>query len=435
MRVGGLVEALPKAARLYFGLTIGGPTVLAVTILLTNGLPNSGEADMWWTFAAFTAAATVARTITTSSTRHHGYCITTAFVLPLVLLLDYSLLIVAMVIIFIPEWVMRRRPALVQPFNIASFIIATTAAHTASLALDPARGGAWLTLVAAISAILTFTIINHITMALALHLAKEPKLASTGLMAIDGLLIDTGLAACGAGMALIWTVNPWFVLIAAYPLILVYRSLELPQLRHAAVTDPKTGLYNSRYFTQLAEEEIRRAVRYSRPLSIVMADLDLLREINNTYGHLVGDKVICEVAEIIEHQVRRCDLAARFGGDEFALLLPETDLAEAVAAAERIRQHIANHSFAVSPSPLPTRVTMSFGVAACPDHGCSAVELLHSADLAVSRSKRLGGNYVQSASELVTVDQEGIISIATIKPAVDLAPSAIHAQGHKAART
>jgi diguanylate cyclase (GGDEF)-like protein len=242
-----------------------------------------------------------------------------------------------------------------------------------------------------------FTTINNGLLTIALQLTKGFNNNRAQLFQIDNLLINSGLAALGAAMAMVWKLNPWYLLVAAYPLALIYRSLELPNLRDAAIRDPKTGLFNSRYFSQMFEEEVRRAVRYGRPLSVLMADLDLLRDINNSYGHLAGDEVIKEVARIINEQIRTCDIAARFCGEEFAILLPETDLVEAVAAAERFRQQIEKQVFVAKNTGQQFHATMSFGVATCPNHGCYTEVLLNQADLAAQWAKTHGRNCVHAA--------------------------------------
>ena len=102
----------------------------------------------------------------------------------------------------------------------------------------------------------------------------------------------------------------------------MHRSLAVPALQAEARVDPKTGLFNARHFAAALAEEIGRARRFERPMSLIMADLDLLRDINNTYGHLAGDAVLKGIAEVFRAQLRHYDVPARFGGEEFSILLP-----------------------------------------------------------------------------------------------------------------
>src|SRR5881296_4436262 len=141
--------------------------------------------------------------------------------------------------------------------------------------------------------------------------------------------------------------NPWLIPFAVAPLILVHRSLSVPQLQAEARVDPKTGLFNARHFAAALAEELGRAQRFERPMSLIMADLDLLRDINNTYGHLAGDAVLKGIAEVFRTHLRHYDIPARFGGEEFSILLPETPPEQALEIAERIRRAVADSRFEV----------------------------------------------------------------------------------------
>ena len=139
-------------------------------------------------------------------------------------------------------------------------------------------------------------------------------------------------------------------------------------------------------------------MRFERPLSLIMADLDLLRDINNTYGHLAGDAVLKGIAEVFRAQLRHYDVPARFGGEEFSILLPETPPEQALEIAERIRRAVAERPFDVETSSEPIRATVSVGVAGFPKDATDTNELIHQADLAVYRAKLQGRNRVLGAS-------------------------------------
>src|SRR6201999_3613699 len=123
------------------------------------------------------------------------------------------------------------------------------------------------------------------------------------------------------------------------------------------------------------QEELGRAQRFQRPMSLIMADLDLLRDINNPYGHLAGDAVLRGIAEVFRQQLRHYDVPSRFGGEEFAILLPETPPDQALEIAERIRRAVAAREFEVETSSEPIRATISIGVAGFPRDGSDANEL------------------------------------------------------------
>ena len=163
-------------------------------------------------------------------------------------------------------------------------------------------------------------------------------------------------------------------------------------VQRQAITDELTELANRRYFMETLESELRRAERFSEPLALVFADLDDFKRVNDRFGHNVGDDVLRAFADVVRKRVRTIDLAARLGGEEFAVLLLETDLAGAEQLAENLRTAVAALEVRV-PGGQSVRVTASFGVAACPETH-SADELMNSADRALYRAKREGKNRV-----------------------------------------
>jgi diguanylate cyclase (GGDEF)-like protein len=145
---------------------------------------------------------------------------------------------------------------------------------------------------------------------------------------------------------------------------LVAKEDELQQanedLRLLAISDPLTGLNNRRHFFELAEAEIGRALRYSRPLALMMFDIDFFKHVNDTYGHTAGDAVLKMVADAASMTMRSTDISARYGGEEFVVLLPETEVGVAASAAERLRERIETATVQVGEQPI--KVTASFGV-------------------------------------------------------------------------
>src|SRR6186713_1023673 len=152
-------------------------------------------------------------------------------------------------------------------------------------------------------------------------------------------------------------------------------------------TDPLTGLINRRAFEELLELELERALRGDRPMSVVVGDIDCFRAVNEQHGHAAGDAALQSVARNALKWKRRIDVAARIAGEEFALLLPETDERGAFIVAERLRR-AAHRSF----TETTAGVRFSFGVATSPAHGADPVELLRAADHAVAAAKDLGGD-------------------------------------------
>lgn len=164
-----------------------------------------------------------------------------------------------------------------------------------------------------------------------------------------------------------------------------------------AVTDPLTGLYNRRQFDAALEAEIGRSRRFGSEVGLVMMDLDGFKPINDRYGHQEGDRVLTEVANLLRGFTRDVDRLARFGGDEIAIILPQTDLAGAALLAERVRAGIEALAIHPAGAGAPLTVTGSFGAAAIPETAGDQHGLVGSADAALYRAKRAGGNRVARA--------------------------------------
>ena len=163
------------------------------------------------------------------------------------------------------------------------------------------------------------------------------------------------------------------------------------QLRHLAETDPLTNTYNRRALMEKLEQEMDRAARYATMLTCMMNDNDNFKQINDTYGHLVGDKILKQLAALLKREQRSVDLVARYGGEEFVLLLPETTLTESRNFAERILKRVASHDFGEAGRPV--RVTISIGLASYPNEKVGDGEsLLNLADNHLYRAKNEGRN-------------------------------------------
>jgi diguanylate cyclase (GGDEF)-like protein len=290
----------------------------------------------------------------------------------------------------------------IQPFNIAKHIIAGSAAQWvyAGSKLYPMPFFTTSLIVPIMATMITYLLIDQLLLGQVLVLARNISWSESGVLAFENLLPEIVMFCMGASVAMLWAEDAWMILPSLAPLVLMYRALMIPKLKEEAQIDSKTGLYNARYFTTLFTNEIERAKRFDRPLAFIMADLDLLRNINNTYGHLAGDAVLAGIGRIIHETIRKYDIAGRFGGEEFAIVVPEAEALEAYVLAERIRQAVEAAAFEVATSPTPIRVTMSLGVAYFPQDANTQTDLVHEADVAVYQAKLLGRNRVTSASSV-----------------------------------
>lgn len=200
---------------------------------------------------------------------------------------------------------------------------------------------------------------------------------SSGLLAVAALYLLDLLVEDKPG---------WFWLLLALLALLggLFIGLLVSALQRVALTDNLTGLPNRRYFYAQLERELFRHRRSSSPLSVVMVDLDNFKKVNDVYGHLEGDRVLKRLATFLRRHRRAQDTLARWGGEEFALILPEAGLSEALALAERLRQLLQTRSF----GPVAWNVTASIGVATTTERNASADELVRRADDALYRAKR-----------------------------------------------
>jgi len=166
-------------------------------------------------------------------------------------------------------------------------------------------------------------------------------------------------------------------------------AINKAQLWDMAVTDSLTGLYVRRYFMVKLQEELHRAERYNNILSVVMADLDQFKNINDTYGHDVGDRVLEAIGKFLQQNIRDVDMIARYGGEEFVLMIPEATKDAAQNLSERLRKNLSEMKF----KDLPP-ITISLGIATYPYDGTDAEDLIKKADAAMYAAKRAGRNQV-----------------------------------------
>ncbi|HET9199453.1 MAG TPA: GGDEF domain-containing protein [Dehalococcoidia bacterium] len=166
------------------------------------------------------------------------------------------------------------------------------------------------------------------------------------------------------------------------------------RLQELAVTDPLTGVYNRRQFYENLSTEYRRSRRYHRPLALLLIDVDHFKAVNDRHGHTVGDEVLKTLAQAMKRELRSIDVLARFGGEEFIVLLPETTTEAAVTVAEKLRRRAASTVFGVSGAGL----TVSVGVAGLEDAMSSEDDLVQAADQALYRAKERGRNRLAVAS-------------------------------------
>jgi diguanylate cyclase (GGDEF)-like protein len=300
-----------------------------------------------------------------------------------------------LVVVFsnLAEWIFTRPPWFIAAFNTASYIMVMHFTMVTYSFVNPSGGlQDWRTVAAIVASMIVFSLLNHGLVGIVIWLARGENFAQSGIFDIMPLVIDLTMLVMGASLNIIWNYNPYAILLFLIPLYLIYSTLRVPALERQTEIDQKTGIYNHNYFMQQFQNELSRAARFDRPLCVIMADLDLLRNINNTYGHLAGDEVLKGVAKIIQKSVRDYDIVARFGGEEFVILMPETVLDTSYRRAEEVRMAIEKASFAIATSVTPIQVTISMGIAMRENPDQTKEEIIHNADTALYHSKLTGRN-------------------------------------------
>jgi diguanylate cyclase (GGDEF)-like protein len=327
--------------------------------------------------------------------------------LPIVFLLPgvYALIVPA-IRLTLTQLRVRRAPVYKRVYTVAAIGIAYGCARLVYLGVLPdhvdPRAYLWshtsMWLVAAGAGAVAQWIINQGLIAAAFKL-ENPVASIKGELFAREMLHNDATELCAALLVAVGMTISDLTLIIALPLAsLLQRSFRHAQLLNEARADAKTGLLNAATWEREAGAEIARAVRTSTPLAVALLDLDRFKQINDTYGHLLGDEVLRGIADTMTGVLREYDLAGRFGGEEFVMLLPQTRATDAFRIAERVRAHIARLPI-TAPTGERVRVTASIGVAAL-DAGSSRelTELLAAADAALYRAKASGRDQVQMIS-------------------------------------
>ena len=180
----------------------------------------------------------------------------------------------------------------------------------------------------------------------------------------------------------------------------IYENVsELETLEEMSFTDNLTSLSNQRYFYKRLTEEINRAERYGRNLALIFFDIDELKHINDTYGHQAGDNMIRQVGDHLKKFIRTIDVVARYGGDEFCIIMPETDKDTCMKFVQRLHDKIVKTEYQLDKNGKSAKCTISLGIAIYPDHATDSKNLIYAADMALLKAKETGRNQAILASE------------------------------------
>ena len=375
-------RGLPSEARTYLlALSLAAVAATVVATLRPEHIP-------WRDALILLVAAPAVQLLAEHGPGNQVFHSGLVFTVAAALLLPPELAVAVCIVQHLPEWLRQRYPWYIQSFNIVNYVLSVLAASTVWRALGAeasnTRPGA---IAAAICSAGVFVVVNHALLARMLKYARGRRLAETRLFSLDGLAGSAALAAIGVGFAFTLDRDPLLAVVIALPLFVVQRALTVPLLREEATRDHKTGLLNARGLERAAEHELQRALRFSRPLSLIVCDVDGLRSINNNHGHLAGDAALTAVADTLCEELRDYDLCGRFGGDEFVVVLPETGLEDALEVAQRVESAVAART--ISAGRAEFGVGLSIGVATTtPAQEFGLETLLAEADAAMYEAKR-----------------------------------------------
>jgi diguanylate cyclase (GGDEF)-like protein len=297
-------------------------------------------------------------------------------------------------------------------FTTAVHVLAIGTAHAVYVSARGMTGGGSLGLVASMAAAaVTFCATDALLCALAISLIVPGSNRRDTLGGADDLCVDLTAATLGCLLAAVTVASPLFVFVAIPITLTAQRALLLGQLESEAQTDPKTSVARVDWWRRRAEAMLQQARTQREPMTVLLIDIDHFKQVNDRHGHLVGDEALRATATILRGAIRSEDVIGRFGGEEFVIALPGTDLKDATLTADRLRSAVAGSPLgAMCAGAVPDldpdtlRLTVSIGVAVYPADGVSVDELLLRADRAMYAAKAAGRDKVRLAAECVATD-------------------------------
>jgi diguanylate cyclase (GGDEF)-like protein len=338
----------------------------------------------------------------------------TVWVLPVAILLPpFYAMVTPVPLLILTQWRVHRGAVYRRVFTASAIGLIYGAASLAFRAYPASfAGGALgtgvhaLTWTAAVASCEIMGEIGHnVLLATAIRLSEPTARMRDLLLNREALQADLAEIDLGILITVVVAVAPALAVFAVPTVLLARRFMMHAQLLATSRIDTKTGLLNAATWESETAAEISRATRTRSPLSVALIDIDHFKAVNDTYGHLAGDKVLRALSDAFREQLRDYDLAGRFGGEEFVVLLPQTDEADAFRIAERLRAHVAGMSVPADDAARPgtlISLTISVGVAALGAAGSEVTDLLAAADTALYYAKQTGRNKTHVAHALLT---------------------------------
>ncbi|MFF0269005.1 diguanylate cyclase [Kribbella sp. NPDC004536] len=404
--------ALWKQPRIVLGYVLGVEFLTAIVVVSTFGLVSVTASD-WIRFGVLLAGSAIhleaARDI--ERLRKVGaegipyVNLKGMWTFAGVLLLPPPMAVALIFCTYLHSWLrVRRVPPFRSVFTATTLVLAGAAAAVVLAAIRPGVYPGYpsgpLGLIAVVAAGLAYWFVNYALIVGAIMLSNPDAPGRNAVGRLSDQLIVAGSLGLGVATAALLLSQPWAVAVLLLTILGLHRALLVDQFQTESRTDPKTGLANARFWHEIARREFAGAERTNSPLGVLYLDLDHFKTVNDTYGHLAGDEALKAVADQLRHEVRDDDLVGRLGGEEFAILLPQTSADDTALAAERIRLRVAALAITITTPGGPVvcdSLTCSIGAATYPHSGSTLDELQIAADLAMYQAKDTGRNRVISA--------------------------------------
>ncbi len=294
-------------------------------------------------------------------------------------------------------------------FSTAVHVLAIGAAHAVYQSARDLTGGDLGLVVSMAAGALAYIATDTLLCGLAISLIVPGSSRRDTVGDRDDLCVDATAGTLGCLLAAATLITPWFAFVAIPITLTAQRALLLGQLETEAQTDPKTSLGRVDWWRRRTEEMLRTSRTQNEPMAVLLIDIDHFKLVNDRHGHLVGDEALRAVATILRSAIRTKDVIGRFGGEEFVIALPDTDLADATVTADRLRAAVAASPLAAMCAgvlddpdldPDTFRLTVSIGVSVYPSDGSTVDDLLLRADRAMYAAKAAGRDRVRLAADI-----------------------------------
>jgi diguanylate cyclase (GGDEF)-like protein len=363
------VRKLNAAAQTWIAVVVLGGAIVAGLGIAQADQPEVraelAEPAVW----LLLIGACVAHAFPVVAPRHQAYHATQAFLMASVLVLVWPWVVLIVIAAHVAEWLRRPRPAYIQLYNVATYLIATGAAAAVLHA-----SGVWpfnfgvdtRSLVWAVIAAAVMLLLNHALTATVLWLARGIRPTDSGLFGGESLGVDGVLLIVGIGMGGLLRVQPLSIFVTASPLILIQRALRVANFESTSHRDALTGLYNARHLEETLEVELKRANATGQPTGLIVGVLDDVPSIVQRFGRATLDFLMVAVGERLQSIVREFDVVARLDEGSFGILLPALDREAIESVAECVNQRLGEQPFSLATTREPVQISTSLAFGAAP---------------------------------------------------------------------